>query len=228
MAEDKNSFIAYCNWGDTFDELTDEQAGKLVKHLFDYVRDKEPKPDQLTKLLFIPIQQTLKRDLKKYEKYVGKQKVNGAKGGRPKKPKKPKPFLENPTKPKKADSVNVSVNVNDNVNDNVKEEKKEGVIFPFDSEEFFKWWDLWKDYKLKEHKFQYKTVTSEQAALKKLTELSGGEEKNALEIIEESIANGWKGFFKLSNNEETRRNNKDRGASINQIKALAEKHFKKG
>ena len=117
MAENKKSFVAYCDWGEIFDELSDQEAGKLVKHLFDYVRDSNPESDRTTELLFIQIKQSLKRDLKKYSKYIDKQKINGAKGGRPKKPKKPKPFSENPSEPKKADSVNVSVS--DNVNDNV-------------------------------------------------------------------------------------------------------------
>ena len=36
------------------------EAGKLVKHLFDYVRDKDPvAEDKLTKMMFIQIQQIL-------------------------------------------------------------------------------------------------------------------------------------------------------------------------
>lgn len=115
MAENKKSFIAYCDWQETFEELSDEEAGKLVKHLFNYVNDKNPEAsDKLTKMCFIPIKQSLKRDLKKYENYIEKQKINGSKGGRPKKAKeteKTQAFLE---KPKKADSVSVSGNVNDN------------------------------------------------------------------------------------------------------------------
>lgn len=110
MAENKKSFVAYCDWQETFEELSDEEAGKLVKHLFNYVNDKNPETsDKLTRMCFIPIKQSLKRDLKKYEKYVHKQSVNGKKGGRPKNPtlsKKTQPFIE---KPKKADSVSVSV-----------------------------------------------------------------------------------------------------------------------
>lgn len=120
MAKDKKSFVAYCDWIDSFEELSDEEAGKLIKHLFRYVNDKNPEaPDKLTKMCFIPIQQALKRDLKKYETYINKQSENGSKGGRPRKPKEPKKpnaLNGNPNEPKKADNVNVSVNAS--VNDN--------------------------------------------------------------------------------------------------------------
>jgi hypothetical protein len=124
MAENKKSFVAYCDWQETFEELSDEEAGKLVKHLFNYVNDKNPETsDKLTKMCFIPIKQSLKRDLKKYVKYVEKQSVNGKKGGRPKNPtlsQITQPFIG---KPKKADSVSVSVSVNDNVINKQKEKR---------------------------------------------------------------------------------------------------------
>jgi hypothetical protein len=114
MAENKKSFVAYCDWEETFEELSNEEAGKLVKHLFKYVNDKNPETsDKLTKMCFIPIKQSLKRDLKKYETYIEKQSVNGKKGGRPKNPtlsEITQPLIE---EPKKADSVSVSVSDND-------------------------------------------------------------------------------------------------------------------
>jgi hypothetical protein len=127
MANGKKSFILYCDLISTFEELTDSEAGALIKHVLRYVNDKNPEPpDRITKIAFEPIKQQLKRDLKKYEKYIEKQSVNGKKGGRPSKeeePKKPKPFFENPTEPKKADSVNVNDNgtVNDSVSVNEEE-----------------------------------------------------------------------------------------------------------
>tara|TARA_R110000772_G_scaffold129693_4_gene237910 strand:- start:2654 stop:3337 length:684 start_codon:yes stop_codon:yes gene_type:complete len=113
MAENKKSFVAYCDWIEIFEELEDIEAGKLAKHLFRYVNDLEPEAQSReVKLCFISIKQSLKRDLKKYEGYIDKQKINGAKGGRPKKTQKTQPFI---SKPKKADSVSVSVSVNDSV-----------------------------------------------------------------------------------------------------------------
>jgi len=115
MAENKKSFVCYCEWQETFEELDDAEAGKLIKHIFKYVNDENPKTDSKTvKLCFIPIKQTLKRDLKKYEVYIDKQRANGALGGRPKKTQKTQRLI---SKPKKADSV--SVNVNDITKSNI-------------------------------------------------------------------------------------------------------------
>jgi len=107
MAKDKKSFVAYCDWLESFEELTDEEAGKLAKHLFRYVNDLNPEPpDKITKMCFIPIKQSLKRDLVKYEERADRARENGAKGGRPKTQKTQSVISE----PKKPDSVNVSVN----------------------------------------------------------------------------------------------------------------------
>ena len=114
MAQDKKSIIVYADWQEQFDSLTDEEAGKLIKHFFAYVNDENPTSDRLTELMFIPLKKALKRDLRKYESYIDKQKSNGKKGGRPK-TQKTQAFLE---KAKKADSVNVNDNVSDNDNDN--------------------------------------------------------------------------------------------------------------
>lgn len=61
-------------------------------------------------------------------------------------------------------------------------------------------WENWKDYKIKQHKFKYKSEQTEQAALDDLVKLSGGVENLAIEIIQQSIAKGWKGLFELKNN----------------------------
>jgi hypothetical protein len=111
MAEGKKSFVAYCDWIEIFEELEDCEAGQLAKHLFRYVNDLDPEAESReVKLCFIAIKQSLKRDLKKYEGYIDKQKLNGAKGGRPKKTQITQPLI---LKPKKADSVSVSDNVNE-------------------------------------------------------------------------------------------------------------------
>lgn len=125
MAKDKKSFILYCDQQGVFNMLPDEQAGKLIKHIFSYVNDEDPESDDLLlTIAFESIKTQLKRDLKKYEHYIDKQKENGKKGGRP----KTQPFLEETQKtqafflkPKKADNVNVNVNDNEIIKENIKE-----------------------------------------------------------------------------------------------------------
>lgn len=81
----------------------------------------------------------------------------------------------------------------------LEDTKEEKVVFPFDSKEFHSMWDHWKTYKKQDHKFSYKSSVSEQAALNELSKFSNGDESIALQIINQSIAKGWKGFFELKN-----------------------------
>lgn len=75
--------------------------------------------------------------------------------------------------------------------------KFEGLfVNPF-SDEFLVSWDLWKEYKLTEFKFSYKSEMSQQAAINELVDLSGGDEEIAKKIIKQSMAMGWKGLFEL-------------------------------
>ena len=167
MAEGKKSFVAYADWIETFDELSDEEAGRLVKHLFRYVNDLNPEgADKLTKMVFIPIKQSLKRDLKKYETYIHKQKANGKKGGRPKNPtllEKTQPFI---LKPKKADSVSVSVNVSNTL---------------YSESHFLIDWNKCRVHYLKKPSNINKLKTMERSDFNRATsEFSGEEIKNAL------------------------------------------------
>jgi len=80
MAKDKKGFILYCDIIHTVEKLTDEQAGKLLKHILRYVNDQDPTAeDVLTEIAFEPIKQSLKRDLIKYEGIRTKNKENALK-----------------------------------------------------------------------------------------------------------------------------------------------------
>ena len=80
MAENKKSFLLYCDIIHTVEKLTDEQAGKLLKHTLKYVNDLNPTPeDIITEIAFEPIKQSLKRDLLKYEGIRVKNKDNANK-----------------------------------------------------------------------------------------------------------------------------------------------------
>lgn len=82
MADNKKSFIAYVDWKTIFDMLSDDEAGKVVKHLFSYVSDENPElDDRILKMAFEPIKLQLKRDLDKYEQVKERRAEAGRKGG---------------------------------------------------------------------------------------------------------------------------------------------------
>jgi hypothetical protein len=133
--ENKKSFVLYADLLELVESLPMDKRGELFTIILNYVNDKDPEiNDALLKVAFIPIKQSLKRDLKKYQATVERNRKNGLKGGRPKNTinqNNPVGLLgknENPKKPKKAD------NDNDNDNDNVSDiittkEQKEKVVY---------------------------------------------------------------------------------------------------
>jgi len=129
MAENKNGVLVYADWIDKFEALEDDEAGRLIKHFFRYINDLNPEfPDKITKVSFLDIQNTLKRDLVKWEERAERSRLNGLKGGRPPlntNPQEPKETHQVILEPRKPDSVIVSDSVKDSVSDNVivKEKK---------------------------------------------------------------------------------------------------------
>lgn len=87
------------------------------------------------------------------------------------------------------------------------------IDLPFNTSEFAEAWSDWIEYKEQEFKFRYKSHHSLRAALKKLKRLSNDNEQTAIEIIEESMANGWKGLFKLKDEEKSSAKKEKRLAS---------------
>ena len=82
MANDKKSFLLYTDIYFTVKKLTDEQAGILFKHILSYVNDENPVINNvIIDLVFEPIKQSLKRDLRRYEKIIEKRSNAGRLGG---------------------------------------------------------------------------------------------------------------------------------------------------
>ncbi len=118
MAQGKKSFIAYADWKDIFDELPDEDAGKLIKHIFKYVNDENPETESiLIKAVFANIKSTLKRDLDKWEKQL-KQRSEAGKASAESRRNKSNEINDRSTtveirQRNLTDNVNVNVSVND-------------------------------------------------------------------------------------------------------------------
>jgi len=129
MATGKKSFVLYSDQKELFEHLTNEQSGKLIKHIFQYVNDENPTcEDAIVNLAFITIKASLKRDLQKWEKQL---KQRSAAGKASAKSRQRKSTSVNERQRNSTDSVNVNVNVNDN--DNVKDKKEiKGVPPAFD------------------------------------------------------------------------------------------------
>lgn len=225
MAENKKSFVLYADFIDTFEMLSDEEAGQLIKHIFQYVNDQNPTlENKLLNIAFNPIKQQLKRDLLKWSDMKNKRSEAGKASAEARKNKKQQTSTKSTSvKSVKNNSTKSTVTVNDNVNVTVNDNvivNDNDIIYPFNSENFVKFWGVWKQYKKDEHKFKYKSAVTEQAALKKLAKLSNNDELNAIELIENAIAQGWKGFY-LDNNKNNLNNGNNSGigeTTANRIK----------
>ena len=77
MAQDKKSFLLYCDLIHTVEKMPLEKSGELFLHILRYVNDQNPtSTDLIIDLTFEPIKQQLKRDLVKYESIREKNKAN--------------------------------------------------------------------------------------------------------------------------------------------------------
>ena len=125
MAENKKKIIVYADWIDGFEYLTDEEAGKLIKHFFRYVNDQNPVlEDRVLVSSWIPIEKTLKRDLDKWEEGAGNRKNKARLAGKASaESRQLKATQSNYRVQKELGSTQstVSVSVKDSVNDNVKD-----------------------------------------------------------------------------------------------------------
>ena len=73
----KDSFILYQEHEEIFNELTNEEAGKLIKAIFEYERTGQIQElDKSLKIALIPIKNTLDKNREKYEKVVERNKQN--------------------------------------------------------------------------------------------------------------------------------------------------------
>jgi hypothetical protein len=126
MAENKKSFVLYSDSKSIIDLLTNEQAGLLLKTLFAYVNDENPKIENSIALVFEMIKLQLKRDLKKWEQTKEGRSAAGKASAEAKRLAKLKE--QNSTNSTNVDFVQqtstnstVSVSVNDSVSVSVNE-----------------------------------------------------------------------------------------------------------
>lgn len=122
----KDSFILYTEQKAIIDKLTDEQAGKLIKAIYEYVAtNKMPQLDSILDLVIIPFTTALDRNKEKYEETCKRRALAGAKGGKQK--------VANANKCKQ-NVANVADNDSDNDSDNDNDNEYDTAIAVIESD----------------------------------------------------------------------------------------------
>lgn len=128
MAENKKSFLLYANIIHTVKKLSKEQVADLFLTILEYVNDNDPVVNDIAvDLVFEPIKQQLKIDLKKWDEKIAKYSSAGRSGGLKSGEARRSNASKNEAKRSDAShgeaieavNDNVIVNVNDNVNNDV-------------------------------------------------------------------------------------------------------------
>lgn len=202
MADNKKSFVLYCDIIKTVEILPNETAGELFKHLLSYVNDEEPQTDNmLVKLAFEPIKQQLKRDLEKWEEIKVKRSEAGKRSAAKRNKTQQKQQVltsvksveQTLTNPTVNDNVNVNVNVNDTVNVNVINKDKEVV--------FSEWIGYRKEIK--------KPIKAKKTLNSLIDQFNKATLKECEFAVTNSINNQWTGLFwdkfKEQSNKETKK-----------------------
>ena len=87
------------------------------------------------------------------------------------------------------------------------------VVYPFQEKEFKDTWKIWIEER-RENSYKKYSKRAEQAALHNLQKISNNEYRKAIEIINQSISQGWRGLFAL-------KESKQRKPEFNSEKILA-------
>lgn len=159
----KKSVLLYCDIIHTVEGLSNEEAGRLFKHYLRYINDQDPKPeDRLTALLFEPIKQNLKRDLKKW-KHKSEQSKRAA-DARWAKQNDADASERIRTNAKYADKDIVTVKDNVKVKDIIERKAEfKNSLLPFQEKlngEFDNFYEYWSEHGSKDKKMRFEKETS--------------------------------------------------------------------
>lgn len=168
---ERNSFCFYRSFYDAIKALPKKYQAQALDAVLAYGLDGvEPNDaDGVIQAIFALIRPQIDANNKRYTN-GRKGAEHGAKGGRPKQEPKPQP------KPKN-DAISKVI-------DEIPDSKARDVVV------------RWLDYK-RSIGNTYRTAQGVRAMIKQLNDLSGGSVEVAGAIVEQSIANNWKGLFEL-------------------------------
>jgi uncharacterized protein YdaU (DUF1376 family) len=164
--------------------MTTHMVGQLVGQIWDKIKDKFTQDEQ-----GMWYNRRLEEEKEKRQKFTQSRRNNISGENQHTKNKKLTTTSE------RSHDQHMTTHMEDvNVNENE-------IDYFFNSLNFIENWKTWKDYKKNQFKFNFKSTNSEQIAINHLIKLSEKKEQNAIDIINQSIANGWKGFFQLKTNQ---------------------------
>lgn len=209
----KDSFILFTSYKETVDCMTDVSAGLLFKMILNYESGYEPLHElpegcdtDTAYIAFTFIKRQLDSMNEKYEKSVEKQREAGRKGAEKRWGKRSEAIgsdseaMAKHSNPIKADSKPIGSDSLYEYEYDIKEKpskegKKKSDLNGLEDPVLLA---AVKDYE--NHRKKIKAPLTERAldlALKKLEELAPGDTPTKVEIINQSIMNGWKGLFAL-------------------------------
>lgn len=177
----------YTNFRRSMQDLTDDEKGRLFDAMLSYVETgEEPVLTGNERFIWGSVLNMFDAQTQFNEK----QRANGLKGGRPKtqeKPEEPKETQEKPEKPKRKEKKRKE---NNTPTEYLKENPLEAAMQEF-----------------REHRKAIKAPLNELSEKKirnELERLTHGDEEQKIQILDQSIRNGWKGVFSLK--DDRRRN----------------------
>lgn len=194
----KNSFILYTEQKTVIDKLSDEQAGKLIKAIYEYAETgKMPELDNVLDLVIIPFKTVLDKNKENYEKICKARAEAGSKGGKQKKQLQTKA-----SKSKQKKQLQTKDDDNDNEYDNdIKKEKNkkkkkvEEICLENHFSEELK--NTLNDFiEMREKIKKPMTEKAIELLVRKLKKLADSEEKQ-IAILEQSIECCWQTIYPL-------------------------------
>ena len=121
----KDSFVLYTEQKAVINKLSDEQAGKLIKAIYEYVETGEmPELDTVLDLVITPFKTILDKDKAKYEEVSKARAEAGSKGGKQSKQNETSKSKSKQKKQLQTKDSNCNDNDNEYDNDLKKENKK--------------------------------------------------------------------------------------------------------
>jgi len=175
MAQGKNKIFVYKDWLNNFEDLTDEELGKIMRHFFEYVNDLNPVlEDRLLNLVWKPIESTLKRDLKKWEEKSEKNRESARMR-----------WDKNNANAYERKKRNAKHADRDRDRD---KDRDSDILLEKETKELFK---TWLDYR-KEIKKPIKSQRTKTSLAKKMQKEGFEKSKRA---VDQSIQNSWQGLF---------------------------------